>query len=441
MSRLIALFVLVGCQSDPVVVAPPRSAEPVAAPKPFVPAVVLLPYDESLDSPEEVAAWQADAIAKVDAYAALPDPDAVRAKYLPYFKVKAKVAAQPLGDARVWDAPAQKTRTDAAALEAKSEEYEAGRIYASLGDKDAVRRCSRKLADELEWAAVAKLAFLIGDEVDNAVPESSNWSVKLEDVFLFVRTDKARALELARTNVVDWETSSSVIVEGGEGCWAGPVAGTLDLYRLVKSDADLKAAYLMGVRSWPANFGGVGEVVTGCNLHDLGALLVRVRKLNDAELTKAWNDALSPTVADEAMVNGYRAILGLAPIVADADPFAIGTLSATDQKKLQSELGVGNVGSSEAIRAEIVMCIEEKVESVAGPKDRAGVALSNAVFVGRNALWTNEEADRARSSGPDAPRHVVPSTQEQLDAIMLPVTRELTAKGIPDFEPYVTTGL
>ncbi len=221
MSRFIALLILAGCQSDPVVVAPPRRANPVVVPKPAPPAVVLPPYDESLDSPEEVAAWQADTIAKVGAYAALPDPEKIRAKYEAYFKVE--VTPQPF--------------------------------------------------------------------------------------FIFV------------------------------------------------------------------------------------------------------------------------------------DPIAAGTLSAAGQKKLRAEFKIGNAGTSDEIRAAIVERIQSRLDAAIEPKSEAGVALSNAMFVGIDALRANAEADRARTeNGSEAPRHVVPCTQEELDAVMAPVKAELAAKGIHDFEPYVTTG-
>lgn len=221
MSRLIVLLVLIGCPSDPIVVAPPRPVEPVVASKPIAPPIVLPLYDDSLDSLEKVADWQADTIAKVGAYAALPDPEKIRAKYEAYFKVE--VTPQPF--------------------------------------------------------------------------------------FIFV------------------------------------------------------------------------------------------------------------------------------------DPIAAGTLSAAGQKKLRAEFKIGNAGTSDEIRAAIVKRIQAKLDAAYEPKDDAGVALSNAMFVGINALWTNAEADRARrEDGSEAPRHVIPSTQEELDAIMAPVKAELAAKGIPDFEPYVTTG-
>ena len=122
------------------------------------------------------------------------------------------------------------------------------------------------------------------------------------------------------------------------------------------------------------------------------------------------------------------------------DPFTVGTLSTADRKRFQLEFKIGNAGTPDEIRREIVERIEEKIYEVAEPKNDAGVALSNAMFVAINALWANVEADRAREGGPEAPRHVVPSTDAELAAIMAPIIRELAAKGIPDFEPYVTTG-
>lgn len=441
MSRFIVLLALVGCQSDPVVVAHPRSSEVAVAPAPIAAKMDLPAYDESLDSPEKVSAWQSDVIAKADAYAALPDPEEIQARYAPYFKLKAKMVAQPLGNAAVWDAPAQKTRADAAALEANSEEYEAGRIYASLGDKDSVRRCSGKLAGEAEWAAVAKLAYLIGDEGDSSNPRNDNWSVGMEDVLLFARKDKVRALELGRAiSPTEWEASSSVIVRDGEGCWGGAVAGTLELYQVAKLDAGLKESYLQGVRSWPQMGGGVGGVVTYCGFNDLGALLVRVRKLNDADLTRAWGEALQPVVEDEGMVNYYRSLLGLPGEVPDANLFAIGTLSAADQKKLQAEFGIEDLWSAEAVRAAIVMRIEALSDAAIGPQNVAGVALSNAMFMATDALWANQTADSARIAVGEAPRHVMPHTQEELDAMMEPVNREFATKGISGFEAYITTG-
>jgi len=446
MSRFIALFVLVGCQSEPVVVAPPRRVEPIVEVPTPAPAVVFPPYDESLDSPEEVAAWQADAIAKVDAYAALPDPEKIRAKYEAYFKVSAKVDPQPLGDARVWDAPTQKTRAEAVALEANDEEYEAGRAFVALGDNESARRCAKKLEEEGETKAVGKLSFLIGDKIDPEHPVSYDWTVGVPDIFLLAKVDKPRAIDLAKVALGSEYFNSVVVFSEGEGCSAYPVPGTLEIYQLVKSEPALKEAYLDDVRRWttanPSDVDVVDYAVSWCGLKDLGALLSKVRKLNDADLIGAWNDALRPMSAEyEGMTNGYRAILGLPAISAGNDPIATGTLSPANLKKLQAEFKIGNAGSPEAIRAAIVDRIEAKFDAVIEPKDEAGVALSNAMFVAINALWTNAEADRARKEdGSEAPRHVVPSTQEQLAAIMAPVKAELAAKGIPDFEPYVTTG-
>lgn len=449
MPSLIALFALVGCQETPVVVAPSRPVEPfepiVEAPAP-APVVVFPPYDESLDSPEEVAAWQADAIAKVGAYAALPDPEKIRAKYVPYFKVSAKVIPQPLGDARVWDAPKQKTRAEAVALEANDEEYEAGRAFVALGDNASARRCVKKLEEELEWNAAGKLSFLIGDKIDPEHPVSYDWTVGVPDIFLLAKVDKSRAIDLAKVALGSEYFNSVVVFNEGEGCGAYPVPGTLEIYQLVKSDPVMKEAYLEDVRRWttanPSDVDVVDYAVSWCGLKDLGALLARVRKLNDADLTRAWDDALRPMSAEyEGMTNGYRAILGLPAITAEDDPIATGTLSPANLKKLQAEFKIGNAGTPGEIRAAIVERIEAKIDAVIEPKDEAGVALSNAMFVGTNALWANAEADRARrEDGSEAPRHVVPSTQEELDALMAPISRELAAKGIPDFEPYVTTG-
>lgn len=430
------MLLALGCETQP---EPVKPVVVEVTPESVTKSKVELPsYDETLDTTEERAAWQAEVMAQIDAYAAVADPETVRAKYLPYFKLTTKIQKQPLGDAHVWDAPPKRTRADAVVFEAKGEEYAAGRIYAAYGDKEAVRRCIRELREELEWAAVHKLEYLIGDLPDGSEPQGVGWTINPNDVLLYSQIDRPRALELAREVEPSFWSAGILDVSDGEGCGAWPVAGPLELYKVLSADPDLKAAYLKAIASLDVSYR-----VTDCNLQNLGALLTKVRTLKDAELTRAWDEALgfdAGYMYEEyvGVINGYRVILGVPPIApSNLDPFVDGILSATDAKKLALQLKMDVKTTPEQVRAEIITRVEDAMME----KDAVGKILSSRMFVAKNAWWTNGDADEVRiKTGAEPPRHVYPCTDAEFVELMTPVRAQLASKGIPNFEPYVTTG-
>jgi len=146
------------------------------------------------------------------------------------------------------------------------------------------------------------------------------------DIAMLGRTDKeaargyaARYLRLEHANVLIW-------VHCGEGCYASPMQGTLELYELIKHDSELKQLYLDRTRrfvdeAWPVptldEYGEVddlpAQVIAGEHVGNmyggwstgmwggddiypetslLYTLLMNVRQSGDADLIRLWTELL-----------------------------------------------------------------------------------------------------------------------------------------------------
>lgn len=169
-------------------------------------------------------------------------------------------------------------------------------------------------------------------EVMTSYDAFGHWVPSVELVVLAAKSDKNAALELARGYLADPRFNAVAWLHCGEGCGTVPVSGTVELYQLAKTDPELKAAYLARVRGWGAV--AFKDEYVEWDGDTLGALMAKVRKTKDADLIKAWDDALQPSGEDAGFVNFLRSVLGLPGSVANLDPYSYGKISVADLRKL-----------------------------------------------------------------------------------------------------------
>lgn len=139
------------------------------------------------------------------------------------------------------------------------------------------------------------------------------------DIVLLAKTDRVKALEYVRRYLALPNANVLIWTECGEGCYSSPVAGTLELYQLIRTDQVLRDLYLARTRQavndmfpveqadeqrTPSIEGISGQGYTGWGLDMWGAnasylegnlllsYLVRVRALGDSELTRFWVEML-----------------------------------------------------------------------------------------------------------------------------------------------------
>jgi hypothetical protein len=132
-------------------------------------------------------------------------------------------------------------------------------------------------------------------------------SIVVADIVLLSKVDRAKALEYARSylalpyaNVFQWS-------ECGEACEPRPVAGSVELYRLVRHNPILRALYftrmrqaiddiyplsLEGSNRPPTIIAGTGSRKHGIPPSHLCSHLLHVRQLDDSDLTRFWVDIL-----------------------------------------------------------------------------------------------------------------------------------------------------
>ncbi len=194
--------------------------------------------------------------------------------------------------------------------------------------------------------------------------------VVVADIAILGKTDKvkareyaARYLKLPAANVLIW-------IECGEGCYSTPVAGTLELYQLIRADQVLRELYFAHTRQAidemfpvavageekvepattilgidPGSYSGwstdMWENETERNL--LTSYLIRVRAMNDRELTAFWV-AMLDTFPNRSGTDGsldFERELGLCAL---GLPFyqSVGAITSTQKLILEDLQGGAN---------------------------------------------------------------------------------------------------
>jgi len=143
------------------------------------PAPPLAPLPNVFFNTEDkIEVWQEDVAREIDKTAELDDPNEI-VQLIAAFDINQDALKSMAGDTRYWMGPVANepheydeiddphdvslTITDAERLEDADSEYEAGKIYAHLGDTAGVIRCAEALVDEGEWKAVALLGIYLDD--------------------------------------------------------------------------------------------------------------------------------------------------------------------------------------------------------------------------------------------------------------------------------------
>ena len=219
-------------------------------------------------------------------------------------------------------------------------------------------RAPRPRGDRLGEGRLQRLGRYFGPEVVVA------------DIAILGKTDKvkareyaARYLKLPAANVLIW-------IECGEGCYSTPVAGTLELYQLIRADQVLRELYFAHTRQAidemfpvavageekvepattilgidPGSYSGwstdMWENETERNL--LTSYLIRVRAMNDRELTAFWV-AMLDTFPNRSGTDGsldFERELGLCAL---GLPFyqSVGAITSTQKLILEDLQGGAN---------------------------------------------------------------------------------------------------
>jgi hypothetical protein len=383
----------------PVVVEP--APEPTPAP---------LPYDESFDTEEKRAAW-ADAVSKaIGAYAALPDPKKIEAEYAAKFKVTPKGVASRIGDTSVWRADYVR-------------EWEDERGQVVKGDARSI--VTHVNGEYSQWRAGAWKNRTL-DRVDfGKEPDVPS----LAAVVLAAKSDRKRALEIAGDYLKDPFTNVVAWAECAEGCNTIQIRGTMELFHLVKSDPVLKAAYLARVRQWGA-VAFPNPVVW--DESKLGALMLLVRGAKDAELTRAYAEALrSQGNGNKGTVAFLRVALGLSGAIDKLDSLQYGDMPVADMKALWNKFGliVGEAGYPSDLRDQLVREIRRSVEDAENRRFEQGIAVLDLLMGPDRARRANDSADRSRTGmlGENASREVFPRNAEQANEMIAPHLASLEA--------------
>jgi len=273
----------------------------------------------------------------------------------------------------------------------------------------------------------------------------------VEDIVVLSRTDRAKAKEYAKAYLAMRSANTVGIGECGEGCYFTAARGTLELYQLMRDDAEAKALYLERTRQWftdTAQTGGsfvysgqeelwgsngLNAGFTASQGNDLYALLAEIRTLKDPALVEVWEQNLA-TIGKEAPIARElgRLALGLSwnPDAEDLEPSDRRILRRIAGKDASAPAHMPSEWSRYNLDAlAFVLC--------AGRPEETQTEINGIVRAAQDALETRGRTSHQLESALQDPYLVPRLARAEADAIVAPVLPHVRAKAPRTYEWFV----